>query len=171
MRQNFLYKKWLDYALFAMLIPLAQNNYAQSIRRQCISSYGSSVLTENVLIGQTAGQSFSTEVSYNGVIIAQGFQQPVSFSVKEVVQPTFKNLEVLVYPNPATRSITIASEQEIDQSFIRVTDISGKQVWAEKVPKLVSYTIDCASWVNGVYLITIYDSRQNLKTLRLIISK
>lgn len=171
MRQNLLYKKWLGYAIFAWLISLTQNNYAQSIRRQCISSYGSSVLTENVLIGQTAGQSFNTEVSINGVTIAQGFQQPVGFTLKEVVQPAFKNLEVMVYPNPASRSITITSEQEIDQTFIRVTDISGKQVMVEKVPNLVSHTIDCASWVNGVYLITIYDSRQNLKTLRLIISK
>ncbi len=171
MRQNHLKAKWSWFVIFIVLLPLSYDGFAQSIRRQCISSYGSSVVTENVLIGQTAGQSFNTEVSTNGVTIAQGFQQSVTFSLKEIVQPAFKNLEVLVYPNPASRSITITSEQEIEQSFIRVTDISGKQVLTEKVPNLVSYTIDCASWVNGVYLITIYDSRQNLKTLRLIISK
>jgi len=171
MRQILLNKKWFWYGTFAVLISLTQDAYAQSIKRQCISSYGSSVVTENILISSTAGQSFNTAVSSAAVTVSQGFQQPNTFSLKEISNPALNNLNLLVYPNPASRSITITSEKEIEQSVIQVTDINGKYLFSEKVPNLLSHTINCASWVNGVYLITIYDSLQNTKTLRLIISK
>ncbi len=171
MRQNLLNKKWLGYGIFAAILLLPLNNYAQSIKRQSISSYGSSVLTENVLIGQTAGQSYHTEVSVAGVTVSSGFQQPHLFSVKEIGDPVFRTLDVLVYPNPASHSITISSEKEIEQSIIRVADINGKYLLSEKVPSLLSHTMNCASWANGVYLITIQDAQKNTKTLRLIISK
>lgn len=171
MRQNLLIQKWLGYGFFVALITLPLNNYAQSIKRQSISSYGSSVVTENVLIGQTAGQSYHTAVSVNGITVSPGFQQPQLFSLKEIGDPVFRTLDVLVYPNPASHSITISSETEIKQSIIRVTDVNGKYLLSEKVPNLFSYTMNCASWANGVYLITIQDSLKNSKTLRLIISK
>jgi len=171
MRRNLLNKKWLWYGIFAGFISLTNETYAQSIKRQCISSYGSSVLIENVLIGQTAGQSFNTDMSSAGVTVSQGFQQPNIFSLKEIGDLSSKNLNLLVYPNPASHSITITSENEIEQSLIRVADINGKYLLSEKVPNLSSHTMNCASWANGVYLITIQDSQQNTKTLRLIISK
>jgi hypothetical protein len=171
MKQYLLNRKWLGYGIFAALLMLPLNNYAQSIKRQSISSYGSSVVTENVLIGQTAGQSYHTAVSVGGTTVSPGFQQPQLFSVKEIGDPVFRTLDVMVYPNPASHSITISSEKEIEQSIIRVTDINGKYLLSEKVPVLFSYTMDCASWANGVYLITIQDSQKNTKTLRLIISK
>ena len=86
-------------------------------------------------------------------------------------QNAMSNFSVLVYPNPANSSITISSNEEIEKSMIQVTDISGKYIFSQKVQNLISHNINCASWVNGVYLITIYDSMQNSKTLRLIISK
>lgn len=171
MRQNLLNKKWLVFGLFVVVVSLPLANQAQSIRRQSISSYGSSVVTENVLIGQTAGQSFHTAVSNSGVTISPGFQQPVIFTLKEIAVPAVRTLDVLVYPNPASHSITITSEKQIDQSFISVADINGKYLFSEKVSNLTSHTMNCSAWANGVYLITIRDAQQNFKTLRLIISK
>lgn len=170
MRQIFLFKKWFWCGFFAVFTALSNEGDAQSLKRQVISSYGSSGVAENIWFGQTAGQSFHTAAGSIGVTVSQGFQQPVLFSLKEIGDPVFKNLNILVYPNPASRSVTITSEEEIEQSVIAVTDINGKYMFSEKIPNLSSHTIQCASWANGVYLITIYDSKQNLKTLRLIIS-
>lgn len=170
MRQYLLYKKWLGCGLFALCAAWPNESGAQSLKRQAISSYGSSGVTENIVISQTAGQSFHTAVGSIGVTVAQGFQQPVLFEVKEIGGAVFKNLNVQVYPNPASRSVTITSEEEIEKSVISVSDINGKHLLSEKIPNLTSHTIDCASWANGVYLITIFDSKQNTKTLRLIIS-
>ena len=157
--------------IIGTLISLPNVHHAQSIKRQCISSYGASSVTDNVLISQTAGQSFNTTVSSNNISVSQGFQQTNTFSLEEINPILFKTLNISVYPNPATRSITISSLEEIAQSFIEVSDISGKHLLTEKVPNLRSHSINCSSWMNGIYLITIFDTQQNSKTLRLIISK
>ena len=170
MRKYLFYKKWLGCGLFAMFTALSNAGDAQSLKRQAISSYGSSGLTENIVVSQTAGQNFHTALGSIGVTVSQGFQQPVLFSVKEIEDPVFKNLNILVYPNPASHSVTITSEEKIEQSVILVSDINGKYLLSEKVQNLFSHTIYCGSWANGVYLITISDSKRNMKTLRLIIS-
>jgi hypothetical protein len=144
---------------------------AQSIKRQSISSYGSSTISDHLLIGQTAGQSFNTTVNSNGIILLQGFQQPQTFVVEEIVEPLAIPLDLSVYPNPANRSITISSKDALEQSFIQVTDVSGKKIFSEKVPDLILHQINCQSWVNGAYFITISDDRKHSKTMKLIISK
>jgi Secretion system C-terminal sorting domain len=171
MRQNLFNKKWLWYGIFSMFISIPYHDYAQSIKRQAISSYGSAGVVGSVLISQTAGQAFNTTVSSENTTISPGFQQPNIFSLEEISAPAVKNLNVLVYPNPATSSITIASNEEIENSIIQVTDMNGRFILSQKVQNLSSHNINCASWISGVYLITIFDSMKNSKTLRLIISK
>jgi len=171
MRQIHFNNNWYRYWIIIAWIVLTWEATAQSIRRQCISSYGSSANTENVFISQTAGQSFHTAVSFGELTVSQGFQQPTGFSLKEIDNPLFKSLNVKIYPNPASHSITITCEKEMEQAFIRVSDISGKYIFAEKIPNLLSHTMNCSSWTSGVYLITLFDDRQNSKTLKLIISK
>ncbi len=163
--------KCLNYGIFVLLISVPIDNYAQSIKRQCISSYGSSGVTENVFIGQTVGQPFNTSLGSNSITVSQGFQQSNNFVVEEFSGPALNNLNVSVFPNPTSRSITIASKEALETSYIQVTDINGKRLFSEKVPNLIHHTINCSSWVNGVYMITIFDSFQNNKTLKLLISK
>ena len=113
-------KTYLLCCILALLSSLPSDNYAQSIKRQVISSYGSSGMSDHVFIGQTAGQSFNTTMSINGVTVSQGFQQPVTIALEEIEDQVYTDLNVLVYPNPATRSITISSKEEIPSSFIQV---------------------------------------------------
>lgn len=171
MARKILYNKLFFRVLILLIGMTPMFIHAQSIKRQSISSYGSSTILENVLIGQTAGQSFNTMVSSGGSTILQGFQQPQTFVVEEIVSPSSKNLEVSVYPNPADRMITIESKIEIEQSYIQVTDVTGKKIFSEKVPALQTHQINCLSWGSGAYYITISDSRQYSKTMKLIISK
>lgn len=172
MKIKLLQKKLLRLGIVIIIIWFPNNNFAQSVKRQCISSFGSSVLIDSISIGQTAGQSYNTNgISENRTAILQGFQQPKTFAVEDISDPSLKNLKLSVYPNPASFSITIKSEEEIEQSIIQVVDINGKYVFSEKVSNLIIHNINCDAWGNGVYLITICDSEQNSKTLRLIISK
>ena len=171
MKLNLIIKLKSFIGVFVILIPLTIAVHAQSIKRQSVSSYGSSSITENVLISQTAGQSFNTDVSLIGVTVSQGFQQPITYSVKDISTPAIQNLNISIYPNPTRNSVTISSKEEIERAFIAVSDINGKYFFSEKVPNLSTHTIYIGSWSNGVYLITIYDSANNKKTLRLIISK
>lgn len=166
---NQLFKNCLYAGLLFLLISGPTEIYGQSIKRQSISSYGSAHVLDNLYIGVTVGQSYST-YSANGEA-TQGFQQPNIISVKPVQNPVYDRLDVLIYPNPASHSIVISSEKEIQQSLIRVTDVNGRAFYTEKVSGLVSHTLECTSWTNGVYFITVQDAHQNSKTFRLIISK
>jgi len=172
MKQKKLRKKWLWFGFLVFFTMQLNYNYAQSVKRQTISSYGSAVLTDNLIIGQTAGQSYGTKgSSENSTAILQGFQQPNTFTVEEINTQSLKNLNLSVYPNPASYSITITSQQKIEQASIYVQDMNGKVIFSENAPDLLMHTMNCDSWVNGIYLITIIDSNQNSKALRLIISK
>lgn len=164
-------KSYILCCLLAIFSLPASDTEAQSIKRQVISSYGSSGISDQLFTGQTAGQSYNTMMSINGVTVSQGFQQPVAFSLEEINVPVYTDLNVIVYPNPATQSITISSKEALTTSIIQVTDVDGKNFLTEKVPNLYRHQIDCSLWANGVYFITILDDHHHNKTLRLIISK
>ncbi len=154
------------------LVTSAWECHAQSIKRQVISSYGSSaVISENITISQTAGQSYNTTANQTNGTLSQGFQQPPSFVVEELKNTTAASLDIQMYPNPASHSITLSSKQEIYNALIQVADANGKIVRSEKIANLKEHKINCAIWANGVYFITIQDATKNNKSLRLIISK
>jgi hypothetical protein len=147
-------------------------NYGQSVKRQAISSYGATVSIDNVIWGQTAGQCYNTEGDFeNGTLVLQGFQQPSSYTIEDLSSFEWEDLDISVFPNPATYSLSVTSPEPIEQAYIRVIDMTGKQVFYEKVSNLLLYTLYCNSWVKGVYLISVSDSEQNSKTVQLIITK
>ena len=172
MKQKHFQKRWLLYWSLAVLIWQPYNSSAQSVKRECISSYGSVTLVENISIMQTGGQSYyTTSSSETQLSILQGFQQPNTFSIEEINPISLKSLNVSVFPNPASYTINIQSTEEIAQSYIQVVDINGKYVFLEKILNLSQHNINCESWTSGVYFITIRDSEQNSKSLKLIINK
>lgn len=164
-------KKPLRFYLI-LLVWIPFNNQAQSVKRQCISSYGAIVTTNNATFEQTVGQSYNTTAFYeNKTAILQGFQQPVVFKVENMNSEHIKSLKLNVYPNPADYSVTIQSEELIENSIIRVTDINGKLILSEEATQLLTYNINCDTWENGTYIITVSDINQNKSSIKLIINK
>jgi len=154
------------------LLSTAYECRAQSIKRQVISSFGSSaVISENLTISQSAGQSYNTTSNQTNGTISQGFQQPPSFVVEELKNNTSASLDIMMYPNPASHSITLTSKNELANAWIQVADVNGKLIHSEKIANLNEHKINCAIWANGIYFITIQDASKNSKSLRLIISK
>lgn len=154
------------------LLWLPLNNQAQTIKRQCISSYGSSSFTEKTIVKQTVGQPYSTTaISVNSIYVLPGFQQPNLFIIKKQITDDLNNLDIRVFPNPATYSATIYSKEIIEESSIRVIDMYGKTILSDNVKQLQSYTINCNTWKNGIYFITVDDSNKRQTTLKLIIFK
>lgn len=145
---------------------------AQTIKMQCISSYGSSNSNGSVFISQTAGQAFSTKGNKADVnIIYQGFQQSKKFIVELEKVELEKSLLLEIFPNPAKYSISIRSEDAINECKVSVFNSSGSIILNESVDNLSSYELDCSNWSNGIYFIRVYDSNQKTQTLKLIISK
>lgn len=141
---------------------------AQSIKRQSIASNGSSALIDGISIQQTIGQSYFTAGYYdNETGLRPGFQQFSKFRLKSI-QSTYLNLNV--YPNPAAYSVTIQSEDIIKDVLLQVTDLQGKLIFTETIAELATYHINCESWQNGIYFITLCN-KKNKYSSKLIITK
>jgi len=166
MENNFNWSVFLSVVLFFVTL----QSEAQTIKRQSIGSYGSSTLSEGVLIRQTIGQPYFTAGYYGDEMgIRPGFQQPPNFSLV-LINSTF-NFSLDVYPNPAAYSVTIESSDVINNALLQVVDMNGKQILNEKVAELKSYLINCELWSSGFYFITLYDEQQNKYSSKLIITK
>jgi hypothetical protein len=145
---------------------------AQSVKRQVISSYGSSSVTEKTSISQTAGQSYNTTASSeNKTAVLQGFQQPNKFIIEPIENADEFELELGIFPNPAEYSFTINSDTEIETAKLNVFDANGRLISGKEIKNFSSYEMQCSDWAPGVYLISVSDQNNNSKTLRLIISK
>jgi len=172
MKKKFLIRKLIFYSVFLLFLWLPYSNYAQAVKRQCISSYGSIVLLNDLLAGQTAGQSYFTiAFDNNKTAVLQGFQQPVAFTYNNIITVPPGNTDFKISPNPASYSFSIQSEEVINNVSVLVSDINGRNIMSEKIPQLSEHEIICESWEAGIYFITIYINNQNKQTQRIIILK
>jgi hypothetical protein len=173
MIKKLLFSRKLVWGVFIIsLLCLPTSTQAQSIQRQSISSYGGSVISGTISFMQTAGQPYGTTGSYGEeASILQGFQQPVVFTVENIDPEPLKSLNLNVYPNPANYYITLESREVIENSFIQVTDMQGNIILSHHVANLHAHIINCNTWANGIYFITVTDGNQIKSSLKLIIKK
>lgn len=172
MKNIILHVKLSFYFVFLLFNLLSNLNYAQSVRRQCFSCYGSIAITDSLLVEQTAGQSYCTTGFFeNNIAVLPGFQQPSTFSIEEISSFQSGSLNLNIFPNPANSSFSIENKQGLEQISVQVVNIKGERVLYESFPFLISQNYNCESWENGVYLITIFDTEQRNRTFKLIISK
>lgn len=159
--------------IFLLMFSVAASSLsAQSVKRQVISSYGSSTVTEKTSVSQTAGQSYNTTASSeNKTAVLQGFQQPNKFIIEPIENADEFELQLEIFPNPAEYSFTINSDTEIETAKLSVFDANGRLISGKEINKFSSYEMQCSDWAPGVYLISIADQNNNSKTVRLIISK
>lgn len=170
--RNFTFQKKILLLICLILWIAIPSNQAQSVKRQCVSSYGATAATGNAVLMQTVGQPYHTTASSgNSTAVLQGFQQPVTFKVETIPPGPFKNLALAVFPNPASYSVTLQSDEQIENAFIEVTDLNGKVIVSEQVKQFQTHGLSCGEWGNGTYLITVSDNNQNISSLKVTINK
>lgn len=153
-----------------LLFPLT--NYGQSVKRQSISSYGASGNVAGAFISQTGGQSYATtNLNQEKGMVLQGFQQYNNFALKIEGPLNRENLDMEIYPNPATQAFIISSKKAMENYTITIADSWGKIVLSEYINDIMRYQVNCESYSNGIYFITVKNSNYNTQTLKLIISK
>jgi hypothetical protein len=167
-----LQSKLLLIAFFLSLTGQSFYMQAQSVQRQGISSYGVTGIQGGTTLMQTVGQPYTTQAAYlDNTALLPGFQQPVVFRVENMDAISLKRIHLNVYPNPASFYITIQSEELIEMAFIRITDLQGKTILDRHVPHLQEHIIQCETWANGIYVMTVSDGKQILSSTKLIIKK
>ncbi len=150
-----------------MLLACFSEGEAQTLKRQCVASTGSYMSENGTTIQQTVGQPYGTTSYYSNTIrYNPGFLQPV-FRIENIKS----SINATIFPNPTTNQITIETTIVLENVIVQIVDINGKLVLNKKLNELKSYTIDCSSWSSGAYLISLSDSKNNLYSSKLIISR
>ena len=175
MIKKMFYKRLLLYCSTIILTGLSCTISGQSIQRQTISSYSSTISgIEGVSISQTAGQSFSTQIGQNSESnVFQGFQQPITLNEKSNLLEFENTFDLNVYPNPASSRVVITSNKELTNCKLELKDSFGRVLLIQKVEDLTNgFELDCSSLSNGIYFLTTIDSKkENYQTKKLIITK
>lgn len=145
----------------------AQSALIPKIERQVTASGGKGFLVElfdmdgksnEYEIDCTIGDIMVKALSYpEYAVVQQGYQQgPLSL-------PKLNADEMLVYPNPTDREITIKYNLDpgVKRVDVRVINLYGRMVFSEANTALASYgtmyeyKLDVHDYVPGVYLVTI----------------
>ncbi|MEX1003547.1 MAG: T9SS type A sorting domain-containing protein [Crocinitomicaceae bacterium] len=139
----------------------------QSIKRQSIGSIGTTYHSENITIQQSVGQVYNTYRT-DGSATFPGFIQPLTY--KSSAESTKVVNQLFVYPNPASSSVQLNLDHRISGAEISVYDQVGRTVYFEKVGEISTYELDCSSWSNGLYIISVKDDSDHLYKSKLIVN-
>ncbi len=154
-------KNAIFLSLVLTLLSLGYNKgYSQTVVRQSIGTLGVSYQADGLIVQQSIGQPFATSTNFsNGMENRPGFIQPNEFGL-ELVSSTF-SVQINAYPNPTTYSIKFNSSIDLEDVMVRVFAMDGHMVYQSSVTNLNEWELNCQSWVNGTYLIMIWDSTGN----------
>jgi hypothetical protein len=150
------------------LFLLTSYSRAQSVKRQCVSSYGASVLMDTILWSQTVAQSYATtSFTDEENIVLHGFQQPKVFHIGDFDSRSEETLSISVYPNPASVAFILESQKVIENVTCQVFDVNGRLVLSICLDSMKRIAVPCSQWESGIFLIVIAagDSKQVTKKL------
>lgn len=144
--------KYLKILLFHLIV-CGQIANSQSIVRSSLSSLGSTVTSNGLMVRQTVGQSSNTLLfNKGGFELRQGFQQP-----RASFHPIIETLPInfSLSPNPASDRTLLELKEEYFQYTITIRNINGIILAEFKDESSQSKWLEFHSNVSGVYIITI----------------
>ena len=105
----------------------------QQLSPEVISSAGDYFVGTNATLSWTIGEDVIETFTGTNCILTQGFQQPF-ISVTGIKKLEEKNLEIKVFPNPASDFLNVRfiATEKIDL-IIELIDLNGKVLLNEKV--------------------------------------
>lgn len=148
---------------------------SQSLSPTVIASAGRFAQAGGYSLSYTVGEETAIKtVTADNHILTQGFQQPEDF-VDGVTQVSLPNLEIKLYPNPATETVglwvTCLSNTGCVNLRVSLHDLLGREI---KVPAEIlangnqtQYAFDLRSLAASVYFIRLQDEPGNsTKTIK-----
>ncbi|MGB0850391.1 MAG: T9SS type A sorting domain-containing protein [Bacteroidia bacterium] len=132
---------------------ISLTTFGQTIDRSVVSSGGKLVSNSSMLLEYTVGEVAVTEYSRSSIVITEGFNQAEDKKSNTSVSTVNSNGSVKVYPNPASKILTISTKDGYNGAIF---DISGQKVM--EVSAIAGQTIiDVSDLTSGVYLLRLTD--------------
>ena len=146
--------------------------HAQTVKRQSIGSIGSSSYSKNMIVHQSIGQVYQTNmIKSENLEVIQGFIQPVNYHLSKVQSQVIPNISVSVFPNPASNLIAFNTDDVLENVSVTLYDQTGRVVFYELINNLSSYNFNCQSLPNGMYIIDLKADSVEIKKIKLIVTK
>lgn len=114
------------------------------------------------------GQVVYTKATGTNGSVAQGVQQPFEISTTVGINETTIQLELSVYPNPATNYLTLKVDSEkLDNLNFQLIDLQGKVIENKKVSSTTT-SINVESLPKAIYFLSVVKNNQIVKTFKII---
>ena len=128
------------------------------------TAYNSSYRGFSKLLPTTAG-TYTFKATYNGTICSTSFNIMTTTSVNETDATSAINL----FPNPASNSVTITSDETLLNCTATITDITGRKIAAIKI-LTQNFQLTTENFLNGIYFVTI-EGEMGRVTKKFVIQK
>ncbi|MFO7827562.1 MAG: T9SS type A sorting domain-containing protein [Bacteroidales bacterium] len=156
--------------LFVFICLLNGYTFGQEVSSYVIAAAGENSETSELSVSWTLGEIAVETLESSTIIMTQGFQQGY-YEITSVDDPLIKDLDLKVYPNPATEYIYVElKSDEIKSALIELYNIEGKLVLNEQWDYIEGpYKIDLNGYGSSQYILRISDtSGQLLQTYKII---
>lgn len=149
--------------LFVLICLFNGYTFSQSVSPYVIASAGEHSETPDITVSWNLGEIAVETLTSSSIILTQGFQQGY-YEITSIEGPTISNLDLKVYPNPATDYINISlKSDEIKSALIEMYNIDGKLILNEKWEYIEGpYKIDLNGYGSSQYILRISDSSGRL---------
>jgi len=142
--------------LIAILLYTKANS--QTISSDVISSGGGYFVNSYSSMSITIGETVTETISNNGITLTQGFQQN-DYNITEIEELNTENINVTIFPNPATDLINLKLVAEYSENLsFEIFDITGREILKNNLEKgITQKEIDFSSKPAGIYILKIHN--------------
>jgi hypothetical protein len=129
--------------------------------QQVVASAGNTSAIAGYIVAWTLGEPVIETLTGSNVKVTQGMHQ-TNLVVTDLHDLASPKLEVKVYPNPAGDFLRIEILRTGSDVFhYEFSDITGSRILLKEMQSQ-SEEIDLSSYVSGIYLLRLYNTRQKL---------
>jgi hypothetical protein len=140
---------------------------AQSISKQVISSVGKTQTNSNIKLSYTLGEPLIGLMSSVSNQIGNGYYPSLNLQALNI-EDDISDSELLIYPNPTSHLLFI-THLEYKSFYISIFDLNGKEIYNGFVSK--GEAIDFSTYSEGIYILTVNDTKKNKINTYQIIKK
>lgn len=157
--------------IFTVLVLWLQVSYSQLMKKETLSSQGSSqfIFTQDksYFIQESIGQqSVIHTFSATNYQLRQGFLKPISASV--LVNAEESSIDAVVFPNPFVDAINIYfNEAVVGPLNVKLFDLLGRQVFNQTYAPAQNLLVEISQLAQGQYFLTV-EMRTKSLTAKLI---